>query len=88
MLDTNSRDQPKPLYSRDQDCVEKLKLCFRCLGKGHLGQYFQIRVCGLNDCQEVHHRLLHQTQRKSSDVSVSKQKQSKGQSDKCQYERM
>ena len=36
------------------------KLCFRCLSEGHSGQScFHTRICGLDGCQEVHHRLLH-----------------------------
>ena len=39
---------------------KKLKLCFRCLGEGHPGQScFRARICGVDGCQEVHHRLLH-----------------------------
>ena len=42
------------------DCAKKLKLYFRCLGEGYVGQHcFQTRVCGLNGCQGFHHRLLH-----------------------------
>ena len=42
------------------ECAKKFKLCFRCLGKDHLGQYCtRTRVCGLGGCKEVHHRLLH-----------------------------
>ena len=38
----------------------KLKLRYRCLGEGHTGQScFRTRICGLDGCQEVHHRLLH-----------------------------
>ena len=40
--------------------LKKLRLCFRCLGEGHLGQYCtRTRVCGLSGCKELHHRLLH-----------------------------
>ena len=40
--------------------AKKSKLCFRCLGEGHSGQScFRTRVCGLDGCKEVHHRLLH-----------------------------
>ena len=40
--------------------AKKLKLCFRCLGEGHLGQYCtRTRVCGLSGCKELHHQLLH-----------------------------
>ena len=42
------------------DCAKKHKLCFRCLGDGHLGQFCnRTRVCGIDNCKEVHHRLLH-----------------------------
>ena len=42
------------------DCAKRHKLCFCCLGEGHLGQLCnRTRVCGINDCKEVHHRLLH-----------------------------
>ena len=49
----------------------KEKLCFRCLGEGHLGQScFRSRTCGLDGCQEFHHRLLHQhTMKKTSGAS-------------------
>ena len=40
--------------------AKKSKLCFRCLGEGHSGQScFRTRVCGLDGCKEVNHRLLH-----------------------------
>ena len=46
--------------SKRWEYAKKFKLCFRCLGEGHLGQScFHTRVCGLDGCQEVHHRLLH-----------------------------
>ena len=42
------------------ECAKKFKLCFRCLGEDHLGQYCnRTRVCSQNGCKEVHHRLLH-----------------------------
>lgn len=70
------------------DCAKRLKLCFRCLGEGHVGQYcYRTRVCGLNGCQEVHHRLLHQVENKSSDDSVNEHKQGKSQGDKCHQEK-
>ena len=41
--------------------TKRLKLRFCCLGKDYVGQHCcQTRVCGLNGCQEVHYRLLHQ----------------------------
>ena len=43
----------------------------RCLGEGHSDQScFHTRVCGLDGCKEVHHRLLHmQAVNKNSTVS-------------------
>jgi len=53
-------------------------LCFRCLGEGHLGQScFCTRVCGLDECQEVHHRLLHQQTNKSLGASLNGGKHAK-----------
>ena len=35
-------------------------MCFCCLGDGHLGQFYnRTRVCGIDNCKEVCHRLLH-----------------------------
>ena len=35
-------------------------MCFHCLGDRHLGQFYnRTRVCGIDNCKEVHHRLLH-----------------------------
>ena len=63
-----------------------MKLCFRCLGEGYIGQHCcRTRVCSLNGCQEVHHRLLHQQVESTSlGTLVSENKQSKGQEDKFQ----
>ena len=57
--------------SKRWEYAKKLKLCFRCLGEDHPGQScFRTRVCGLDGCQEVHHRLLHkQTVNKNSVVN-------------------
>ena len=42
------------------DCAKQNKLCFRCLGDRHLGQFCnRTRVCGIDGCKEIHHRLLH-----------------------------
>ena len=42
------------------DCAKQNKLCFCCLGDGHLGQFCnRTRVCGIDGCKEIHHRLLH-----------------------------
>ena len=38
-------------------------MCFCCFGEGHLGQsYNHTRVCGIDNCKEVHHRLFHKAQ--------------------------
>ena len=57
--------------SKRWEYAKKLKLCFRCLGEGHTGQScFHTRICGLDGCQEVHHRLLHkQAVNKNSTVN-------------------
>ena len=77
------------------DCAKRHKLCFRCLGEGHLGQLCnRTRVCGINDCKEVHHRLLHKprnvvpsghsrgigVEKKEETNSLSKQDESVGES--------
>ena len=53
---------------------KKLRLCFRCLGEGHLGQYCtRTRVCGLNGCKELHHRLLHTDLHHGGDRTIPSQ---------------
>ena len=43
-----------------QNRWDSAKLYFRCLGDGHLGQFCNhIRVCGIDNCKEVYHRLVH-----------------------------
>ena len=43
------------------------KFCFCCLGEGHQGQFCnRMKVCGINNCKEVHHRLLHSGSSQSS----------------------
>ena len=44
------------------------------------------RVCGLNGCREVHHRLLHLGEYKKSDIKVGEQKPYKGLREKCQQD--
>ncbi|CAB3981674.1 Hypothetical predicted protein [Paramuricea clavata] len=51
---------------RNQAIDEKWKiarrvgLCYRCLGKDHLGSSCtRSRQCNINGCKETHHRLLH-----------------------------
>ena len=53
-------------YFRRQLIDEKWKiakragLCYRCLGKDHLGKSCaRSRQCNINGCKETHHRLLH-----------------------------
>ena len=46
--------------SKRWEYAKKLKWCFRCLGESHQGQScFRTRICGLDGCQEIHHRLLY-----------------------------
>ena len=78
--------------SKRYDFAKKMKLCFHCLGEGHLGQHcyqycYQTKVCGLNGCQEVHHRLLHKVENKNLDAFVSEHTLSKGESGKYQQEK-
>ena len=54
--------------------MQKNRLCFRCLGEGHLGQYcVRTRVCGLNGCKELHHRLLHTDLHHTGDRAIPSQ---------------
>ena len=66
--------------SKRWECAKKFKLCFRCLGEGHLGQScFRTRVCGLDGCQEVYHRLLRKhAVGKNTGVLISGYQQPKG----------
>ena len=42
-------------------------LCYRCLGQGHSGRdCSRGRICGINACQQSHHRLLHDSSREKS----------------------
>ena len=75
-------------YQKGGILLRKLKLCFRCLCECHLGQHcYRTRVCGLNGCQEIHHRLLHKVENKNSDAFVSEHTLSKGEGGKCQQEK-
>ena len=41
--------------------AKKLGLCYCCLGKGHLSETCHwSRECGIDGCQEHHHRIVHQ----------------------------
>ena len=54
----------KPLTER-WDIARRSQLCYRCLGDGHYGKLCPTsRMCGKNGCQESHHRLLHQRDRR------------------------
>jgi len=60
--------------SKRWEYVKKFKLCFRCLGEGHQGQNcYCSRLCGLDGCQEVHHKLLHSPVVKKHSVKEDKQ---------------
>ena len=40
--------------------ARRLQLCFRCLGENHQGDSCpRSRTCGLDGCDDMHHRLLH-----------------------------
>ena len=40
--------------------VRENRLCFRCLGTGHVGNYCKCsKVCGIGGCRLTHDRLLH-----------------------------
>jgi len=69
--------------SKRWECVKKFKLCFRCLDEGHQGQScFRTRVCSLESCQEVHHKLLQPPAlKRHSNVSVI----TKGTDSRCQH---
>ena len=47
------------------DTAKELKMCFRCLGDNHFGRScLTSRQCGQNGCNELHHKLLHYSERK------------------------
>lgn len=40
--------------------IKKMKLCFRCLGSGHLGKdCTKSDLCGIDGCTSTHNQLLH-----------------------------
>ena len=46
-------------YKKDGTVLNNTSCAF---GDGHLGQFCnRTRVCGIDNCKEVHHRLLHKT---------------------------
>ena len=43
--------------------AKQFQLCFRCLAVGHHGKSCpRSRQCGLNECQQLHHKLLHKSE--------------------------
>ena len=43
--------------------AKQFQLCFRCLAVGHHGKSCpRSRQCGLNECQQLHHTLLHKSE--------------------------
>ena len=49
------------IYRKKWETAKKLGLCYRCLGKGHLGDSCTWnRECGIDGCKDRHHRLLHE----------------------------
>ena len=49
--------------SQRWEIAKKFKLCYQCLGDGHLGQACtRSRICSLDGCRETHNRLLRKSQ--------------------------
>ena len=49
--------------------AKSFKLCFRCLGDGHIGKACQRSLpCGQNGCQKSHHVLLHRTDNRQGEA--------------------
>ena len=45
--------------------AKRTQLCYRCLADGHYGKICpNRRICAKNGCQEIHHRLLYQHDRR------------------------
>ena len=48
-------------HRKKWETAKKLGLCYRCLGKGHLGDSCTWnRECGIDGCKDRHNRLLHE----------------------------
>ena len=51
------------------ETAKKLGLCYCCLGKGHLSETCHwSRECGIDGCQEHHHRIVHQEKSPTDDM--------------------
>ena len=48
-------------HRKKWEMAKKLELCYRCLGKGHLGDSCTwSRECGIDGCKDRHHWILHE----------------------------
>ena len=48
-------------HRKKWETAKKLGLCYRCLGKGHLGDSCTwSRESGIDECKDRHHRLLYE----------------------------
>ena len=48
------------------DKAKALSLCYRCLGDNHFGRKCRFsRVCGIDNCNKIHHTLLHRAESQS-----------------------
>ncbi|CAG7832663.1 unnamed protein product [Allacma fusca] len=68
-LKTCKEFQKQPQKSR-WDLVAASKLCFCCLQKGHRSNNCSdLKPCGFDECDKMHHRLLHRDQQKKKSFS-------------------
>ena len=52
---------------RRWDAAKRIELCFRCLAEGHRGNSCTAsQSCGQNRCQELHHKLLHRSNKQQT----------------------
>ena len=48
-------------HNKTWETAKKLGLCYRCLGKGHLGETcVWRRERGVDGCKDDHHQILHE----------------------------
>lgn len=58
--------------------VRRLKLCFVCLGRGHIiPSCDHKRVCGVNKCELFHHKMLHDLRKDDRDAGGDDREQKK-----------